>query len=692
MWSRSPRRRSSRIAAASLWGILVLPLIWVDSPPAAAVTPPSFPSSSLRLEGGLVPGHVIESIWPVDDAVATIAIPFPINFFDQRSAALCVTTNGGVYPVAGAGTSCSNQYDQGVGDLAIASRAAMIAVLALDSNPNRNLVLSDGRDAAALIGGITSIARDGTIATVTTSDVHQLQTGDRVVLLGTGDVDRAIERTSGGTARHHTITKLDDTTFTIPDTGTTALTGGRYAFSDGRGAVRAVHWAETTVEGSEAIIVTWYRVPAFENNNDPALANTFQMVLRKGSTGDATDGFDVVIEFNYGSLLDDEDGYRASEPADSCSAYSSGVPTDEIDDCRWGVGWANFIQGALAAGTPVTVAGGVATITTATPHGVPLGVTRSGIRLELVDNVDPSSGGSRLQLNGSSRRVFARATGLTTLEFDTNKSESDLSTALGFRIADVYELFADTPMPELVDGGSQALVAGRLNSSVGGRYVFSMVGGVTVGFDVPRLSGLDAPIQPDILVSTTWVPLPGGALPALAPTVGEWQREDGSVEPLGQSAPAPRTLRYSAEGIEITFFGSAGSGPTNGLIVDPNGEIVCEVCLSLAAGQVIEAWMFSEPRLVAAHRVEDLPCQRFAVPVASPLDGGGPVDVGVHTLQLVLPTESGVQAVNVGVTVGAAVPARIPAGDGEVPLGAVPFLLLGALSALLIGRRLSTSG
>jgi hypothetical protein len=180
---------------------------------------------------------------------------------------------------------------------------------------------------------------------------------------------------------------------------------------------------------------------------------------------------------------------------------------------------------------------------------------------------------------------------------------------------------------------------------------------------------------------------PGGVLPIVSPGLGEWVQADGSSTPLAVSSPAPNQVRYSADGVQVTFTGGAGSDTSRGLVANPNGEVVCEICVALAAGQVIEAWMFSEPRLVAAWRIEDLPCQTFAIPVASPLDGGGPISAGAHTLQLALPTASGMQAVNVGVTVGGPVPARVPAGEGPgVPAG---LLLFGVAAAAFGLRRLA---
>jgi len=178
---------------------------------------------------------------------------------------------------------------------------------------------------------------------------------------------------------------------------------------------------------------------------------------------------------------------------------------------------------------------------------------------------------------------------------------------------------------------------------------------------------------------------PSGVVPQLSPGVGEWVQADGSSTPLTVSSPGLNQVRYEADGLRLTFTGGAGSDASRGLVANPAGEVVCEVCVELAAGGVIEAWMFSEPRLVAAWRIEDLPCQTFAIPVVAPLDGGGPVSAGAHTLQLALPTASGMQAVNVGVTVGGPVPARVPAGEGPaVPAG---LLLVAGLAAAAFGLR-----
>lgn len=192
------------------------------------------------------------------------------------------------------------------------------------------------------------------------------------------------------------------------------------------------------------------------------------------------------------------------------------------------------------------------------------------------------------------------------------------------------------------------------------------------------------------------VTVPGGGAPSLQPGVGVVQAPSGTTTALTVSAPSAGVVRYQTDGLIVTLSGANGTSASGGLVATPQGTVECEVCAFLAAGGVIEAWMFSEPRLVAAWRVEELetflaglPCQRFTIPVGAPLDGGGAVPVGVHTLQLQLPTSAGTQAVNVGVTVGSVVPTAVRAGEGAegAPVRAV---MLPILATLLLAGALAT--
>jgi hypothetical protein len=112
--------------------------------------------------------------------------------------------------------------------------------------------------------------------------------------------------------------------------------------------VKRIYQGTTVVDGKQAVVITWYRVPNYEQANSKALSNTFQVVLIQEPTANALAvGSDFTIQFNYGTLTDNSDGYRGSAPNNSCS---SGTVVD-IADCRWGVGWANW-----TAGSPPTTA------------------------------------------------------------------------------------------------------------------------------------------------------------------------------------------------------------------------------------------------------------------------------------------------------------------------------------------------
>lgn len=146
-----------------------------------------------------------------------------------------------------------------------------------------------------------------------------------------------------------------------------------------------------------------------------------------------------------------------------------------------------------------------------------------------------------------------------------------------------------------------------------------------------------------------------------------------------------------AEGMRITLDGGLGATESAGLLVAPDGEIVCEICTTLAADSVVEAWIYSTPRLAAAVRVEvdttSGECPLLRIPVGSPLDGGDGIEAGAHTLQLRMFTDEGFEVVATGITVGGPVPASIPAGEGPVRTS-VALLALGLLGAVVAVRGL----
>lgn len=141
-------------------------------------------------------------------------------------------------------------------------------------------------------------------------------------------------------------------------------------------------------------------------------------------------------------------------------------------------------------------------------------------------------------------------------------------------------------------------------------------------------------------------------------------------------------IEDESTGLSVTVTTSAGVSETAGVVVPESGEVVCEICARLAAGSVVEAWIYSEPRLTAAVRVEvdaeEGTCPFLRIPTGTPLDGGGAIEAGAHTLQLRMYTDNGLEVLAFPITVGAPVPTGVPSGEGP----AVPGGLLAGVAGL----------
>ena len=106
-------------------------------------------------------------------------------------------------------------------------------------------------------------------------------------------------------------------------------------YFDGFGYPCSVYFdGGATIDGKDAIVVTWYRVRTHGSSAPPAASNTFQLVLIKGDGGDSTVGWDFDVEFNYGTMQDGDAGYDINDPSNNCTGFST--------DCRWAVGWAEW--------------------------------------------------------------------------------------------------------------------------------------------------------------------------------------------------------------------------------------------------------------------------------------------------------------------------------------------------------------
>ena len=224
----------------------------------------------------------------------------------------------------------------------------------------------------------------------------------------------------------------------------------------------------------------------------------------------------------------------------------------------------------------------------------------------------------------------------------------------------------------------------------GRRYTFRIVARNSEGSSAPTDAVLVTPS------GSTWIPTPENTAPTPPPTRGEAQREGRTAVALTATAPAPGRLSFVAIEVQdededsgtdsdgeetppaprwlaaLAFEGDPSSDAIRGLVARTDRSVVCEVCTDLAAGTELEVWAFSTPRRITTAQVGDDGCVEFVVPLAAPMDGGSPIEPGLHTLQVALPLEDGRLAINVAVTVPA--PPPPPAADAptQTPVTWIP--------------------
>ena len=227
---------------------------------------------------------------------------------------------------------------------------------------------------------------------------------------------------------------------------------------------------------------------------------------------------------------------------------------------------------------------------------------------------------------------------------------------------------------------------------------YFLVTGGTNGSFTPVDLNEDNPLESTFtIVEPTPAPTPSpepapSAPPAAAPVeqpAGGAQFVDASGTPIEPTTTvADGALTVSAGGFETTVAGDGGATAASGPVTSGSGSFTTTIEGDVPEGSVVEVWMFSEPRLVAAGLSDGGGTLSIDVPTGEPLDGGDPIPAGTHTMQLLIPTDSGLVAMNVGVTIGGPVPTVVPAGEGPSPIGAFVLAALLAVGGVaLMGRR-----
>jgi hypothetical protein len=304
-------------------------------------------------------GSVVTAITNRDDDSTTIASPFPLNFFGQKMDGLCLTTNGTISPVSTSSTGCSDEYDTDLKELARASGAPVIAALANDGHP--------GRDVVERLATVAAVSSSSGTLTVETTRAHGITDTDLVCVFVAADninnglnvADFPIDQWEVcGSAANTTTTTFDVSeaspsylgeSITVSDvTYLTNAVGYVYDaavnvddVTDGFGDVAQLYQGTLDLAGTpgdasdDSFVYTAYRVAQYDNENAKVLTNTWQIVLTPDlSSGNSTDGYGFDVELNYGSIQDEDDGYSSASPTSSCSSFKL--------DCRTGIGAANY--------------------------------------------------------------------------------------------------------------------------------------------------------------------------------------------------------------------------------------------------------------------------------------------------------------------------------------------------------------
>lgn len=574
-----------KLIGISVAAIVALPLLAITPASAAGNFPGYESSNAIRWAANGAPiGDIVYQFIDRDDTTKKIDAPFPINFFGQRFPALCLSTNGLVFPIASTSSNCSASYDKSVEVLAMNSRASAIAALALDLDPSEELWNPQLSSTSELT--LTSLSSVSNVVTFTTNEPHGFKVGDYLrtswdpnflqdqtgkyignvtvesvpsattytATIDTNSGDNVIpDGTYSPAAGDRTVVyreifwertdslSISGTTLTVNTSGSNELGVGRkFTFTntgialldqakltvasriaedeftvtvpagisdldpatsgnqtsidswidvpyvierDDIGAIQQVYFGETTVNGKQAYALTWYRVAGndystngvnggrFPAVNPRNLSNSVQLVIIKENTGSHAAGWDFNYEYNIGHAKDPGDGYKSTNPATSCGL-------SEIATCRWGMGVAEY-RGGLVVST-MSSDGTSVIVNTATPHGLKVG---QQIEIYDMDSLGELSGrNSVTEIIDSNSFKYAAPDGYTPVA----EQSVGLNATVGSAVA--YELFPDTSSTQLSDaGGSTALVKNSLNSSVLGRYTFSMVGGQVVGFKKPSM-------------------------------------------------------------------------------------------------------------------------------------------------------------------------------------------------------------
>lgn len=122
--------KKSTLASIAATTLMVASL--VPAGKAMATTGVGDTSSAVIYDTAAPMGAIVSDLVNEDDKTTTVAAPWSINFFGVKYDGICITTNGAIFPVLTSTSTCSDNYDINIENLARYSRAPMIAAISTD--------------------------------------------------------------------------------------------------------------------------------------------------------------------------------------------------------------------------------------------------------------------------------------------------------------------------------------------------------------------------------------------------------------------------------------------------------------------------------------------------------------------------------------------------------------------------------
>lgn len=254
-------------------------------------------------------------------------------------------------------------------------------------------------------------------------------------------------------------------------------------------------------------------------------------------------------------------------------------------------------------------------------------------------------------------------------------------------VADVYELFAQTPSRELVDWYSSGMTSNRLNSTINGRYSFSMVGGVVQDFAVPVMDGSGAVVsRPTVASPTDPVPSEAGIDQGQSSLL-----EDGIAVSVSVTRNQTNNgLIYSAGNFVLTLAGLRDENTplpldSNGNLIFKKEGLISTSGVGFAPNSPVKVYAYSNPTYLGVLYTDSFGTFSGSLEIPSELAPG------LHNIQVIgYDADNKVKVLTVGVFISETGEVLAITGFNFVPYGYLALFMI-LLGIYVLGRSRNAS-